>query len=150
MIDQNDLALPKHFHNTKTAVPAPSLLLIEDDLSLIRFMDSVLEETCSDVDWEYVPSGEQALDLIRRRGLVRGDTPYSLVITDIFLEGEVTGFDVWLECQQMYPQMPFVMTSYLSFDRYFSVLRGMSNCPVYLPKPLTVGRCQAVFEEYFC
>lgn len=126
-----------------------SLLVIEDDLSLIQFIDTILDDQFTGLEWEYVTSGEQALELIHRRGLFRGDSPYSLVMTDIFLEGETTGFDVWMECQKLYPEMPFVMTSYLSFDRYFSILRGMSNCPVYLPKPLTVTRCQAVFEEYF-
>ena len=70
-------------------------------------------------------------------------------MTDIFLEGEMSGFDVWLDCQRLYPEMPFVITSYISFDRYFSILRGVKNCPVYLPKPLTVGRCQTIFQEYF-
>lgn len=125
-----------------------SLLVIEDDLSLIQFIDTVLDEQKPGLEWEYVTSGEEALELIRRRGKFRGDAPYSLVITDIFLEGDTTGFDVWLDCQQMYPTMPFVITSCLSFDRYFSILRGVNNCPVYLPKPLTVGRCTSVFEEY--
>ena len=129
--------------------PTKSLLLIEDDLSMIEFVDMVLEQTRPDLDWEYVTSGEEAVKLIRRRGAIRGDDPYSLVITDIFLEGEMTGFDVWLESMQMYPKMPFVITSSLTFDRYFSILRGVANTPVYLPKPLTVGRCQSVFAEYF-
>ncbi|MBX3020314.1 MAG: hypothetical protein KF799_01450 [Bdellovibrionales bacterium] len=130
-------------------VTAPkSLLVIEDDLSLIQFIDTILDEMKPGLEWEYVTSGEEALELIRRRGKFRGDSPYSLVITDIFLEGDTTGFDVWLDCQQMYPKMPFVITSCLSFDRYFSILRGVNNCPIYLPKPLTVGRCQSVFEEY--
>lgn len=126
-----------------------SLLVIEDDLSLIQFIDTVLDEMYTGLEWEYVTSGEQALELIKRRARFSGESPYSLVMTDIFLEGEATGFDVWLDCQKLYPHMPFVITSYLSFDRYFSILRGVKNCPVYLPKPLTVGRCQAVFEEYF-
>ncbi|MGE0528535.1 MAG: hypothetical protein AB7G93_12380 [Bdellovibrionales bacterium] len=126
-----------------------SLLVIEDDLSLIQFIDTVLDDMRPGLEWEYVTTGEQAIELIRRRGELRGEAPYSLVITDIFLEGEMTGFDVWLDCQQLYPEMPFVITSCLTFDRYFSILRGVNNCPVYLPKPLTVGRCQSVIQEYF-
>ena len=129
--------------------PPKSLLVIEDDLSLIQFIDTILDDQFTGLEWEYVTSGEQALELIDRRGHFRGDSPYSLVMTDIFLEGETTGFDVWMDCQKQFPEMPFVITSYLSFDRYFSILRGMGNCPAYLPNPLTVTRCQAVFEEYF-
>lgn len=129
--------------------PQKSLLVIEDDLSLVQFIDAVLEEKCQGLEWEYVTNGEAALELIHRRAQFRGDNPYSLVITDIFLAGELSGLDVWLECQDLYPEMPFVITSHLSFDRYFSIIRGARNCPVYLPKPLTLSRCQAVFEEYF-
>lgn len=126
-----------------------SLLLIEDDLSMIEFVDSVLEHVKPGLEWEYVTSGEAAIELIRRRGGRRGGMPYSLVITDIFLEGEMTGFDVWLDTRELYPDMPFVITSSLTFDRYFSILRGVADTPEYLPKPLTMGRCQSIFSEYF-
>lgn len=129
--------------------PVKSLLVIEDDLSMIQFIDSVISDHFKGLEWEYVTSGEAALELIRRRALQSGGAPYSLVVTDIFLEGETTGFDVWLECQELFPEMPFVVTSHLSFDRYFSIIRGAANCPVYLPKPLTVGGCQSVFDDYF-
>ena len=126
-----------------------SLLVIEDDLSLVQFIDTILEEKCHGLEWEYVTNGEAALELIHRRAKFRGSNPYSLVISDIFLAGELSGLDVWLECQERYPEMPFVITSHLSFDRYFSIVRGAKNCPVYLPKPLTLSRCEAIFEEYF-
>ncbi|NJM09587.1 MAG: hypothetical protein HC883_01415 [Bdellovibrionaceae bacterium] len=128
---------------------AKSLLVIEDDLSMIQFIDTVLDDMKPGLEWDYVTTGEEAIELIRRKGETKGEDPYSLVITDIFLEGEMTGFDVWLDCMQLYPKMPFVITSCLSFDRYFSILRGVINTPVYLPKPLTVTRCQSVFQEYF-
>lgn len=127
---------------------AKSLLVIEDDLSLVEFLGVFINERFPGLEWEYVSSGEKAMELIHRRAKFHGEAPYSLVMTDIFLEGETTGFDIWLECQQHYPKMPIVITSSLSFDRYFSILRGARNCPVYLPKPLTVSRCQSVLEEY--
>lgn len=139
------------FHNYLRPMPSKkSLLVIEDDLSLIELIDTILAAHKSeDLEWEYVTSGEAALELIRRRGKFCGGDPYSLVITDIFLEGEATGFDVWLESQELYPNMPFVITSSLTTDRYLSILQGANNCPQYLPKPLTASRCQAIIEEYF-
>ncbi len=116
---------------------------------MIQFIDAVVADLKPGLKWEYCTTGEQAIDLIKRRGIARGEDPYSLVITDIFLDGEMTGFDVWLDSVQLFPRMPFVITSCLTFDRYFSILRGVNNCPVYLPKPLTMSRCQSVFEEYF-
>lgn len=132
-----------------TIVQPKSLLVIEDDLSMIQFIDTVLDDMKPGLEWDYVTTGEEAIKKIRERGKSKGHNPYSLVMTDIFLEGEMTGFDVWLDCMQLYPRMPFVITSCLSFDRYFSILKGVNNTPVYLPKPLTVTRCQSVFQEYF-
>ena len=142
----------ERFHNYLQPIPSKkSLLVIEDDLSLIELIDTILaaNNKAQDFDWEYVTSGEAALELIRRRGKFCGGDPYSLVITDIFLEGETTGFDVWLESQELYPNMPFVITSSLTTDRYLSILQGANNCPQYLPKPLTASRCQAIIQEYF-
>lgn len=125
-----------------------SLLVIEDDLSMIEYIDAVLEELRQGLEWEYVTSGEAALKLIHRRSFICGDSPYSLVITDIFLEGDTSGLDVWLECQQKYQAMPFAVTSSLSHERYLSILQGTTNCPVYLPKPLSIDRFQHLFNEY--
>ena len=145
----SSLTAEKKFDRLSLVQQPQSLLVIEDDLSLIQFIDLILDDQYYGLEWEYVTNGEAAIDLIRRRGERMGQAPYSLVMTDIFLEGEMSGFDVWLDCQKLYPDMPFVITSYISFDRYFSILRGVKNCPVYLPKPLTVNRCQTIFQEYF-
>jgi DNA-binding NtrC family response regulator len=134
-----------HLHLMKTK---KSLLVIEDDLSMIQFIDTILDDMHEDLDWEYVTSGEAAIDLIKRRGTFRGDSPYDLVITDIFLEGETNGIDVWIECQKRFPDMPFIMTSSLSLDRFAQILRGVGNRPVYMPKPLSVNRFQTIFKEY--
>ena len=138
------------FYSDRQTVAQPkSLLVIEDDLSMIQFIDSMLDELKPGLEWDYVTTGEEAIEKIRRRGRTKGANPYSLVLTDIFLEGEMTGIDVWLDSMRLLPDMPFVITSSLSFDRYLSILKGVNQTPVYLPKPLTITRCQSVIEEYF-
>lgn len=133
----------------RTATAPKSLLIIEDDLSIIEFLEAVLDHLRPGLNWDYATSAEEAMELIRTRGRVNGEPPYSLVIADIFLDGDMTGFDSWLDCAQEYPDMPFVITSSLSLDRYLAILSGFDNCPTFLPKPLTVGRCKSVIEEYF-
>lgn len=133
----------------QTDTQPKSLLVIEDDLSLIQFIDTVLDEMKPGLEWDYATTGEEAIEKILRRGKIKGANPYSLVMTDVFLEGEMTGFDVWLDSGPLFPDMPFVITSCLSFDRYASILKGVNNTPIYMPKPLTVTRCQSVFQEYF-
>ncbi len=126
-----------------------SLLIIEDDLSVIDFLDVVLDHLKPGLNWDYATSAEEAMKLVRTRGRAGEEPPYSLVIADIFLEGDMTGFDSWLDCAQEYPDMPFVITSSLSLDRYLAILSGFDNTPTFLPKPLTIGRCKSVIEEYF-
>ncbi len=126
-----------------------SLLIIEDDLSVIEFLEVVLDHLRPGLSWDYATSAEEAMELIRSRGTANGEPPYSLVIADIFLDGDMTGFDSWLDCAQEYPEMPFVITSSLSLDRYLAILSGFDNTPTFLPKPLTMGRCKSVIEEYF-
>lgn len=137
------------FHHLKLSPDTKSLLIIEDDLSVIEFLEVVLDHLRPGLVLDYATSAEQAMELIRKRGRVNGEPPYSLVIADIFLDGDMTGFDSWLECAQEYPDMPFVITSSLSLDRYLAILSGFENTPAFLPKPLTMGRCKSVIEEYF-
>ena len=128
--------------------PAKSLLVIEDDLALIELFDIIIDDLRPDLDWEYATSAEKGMASIYRRSRVHRDMPFNLVLTDIFLEGDSTGFDVWQECQEFFPQMPFVFISSLPFDRYSSFLQGSGSCPSYLLKPLSVSRCQSVLNEY--
>lgn len=136
-------------HSLKLATGPKSLLIIEDDQSVIEFLEVVLDHLRPGLNWDYATSAEEAMELIRSRGRVDGEPPYSLVIADIFLDGDMTGFDSWLECAQEFPDMPFVITSSLSLDRYLAILSGFDNTPTFLPKPLTLGRCKSVIEEYF-
>lgn len=133
----------------RMATAPKSLLIIEDDLSVIEFLEVVLDHLKPGLNWDYATSAEEAMELIRTRARSSDEPPYSLVIADIFLDGDMTGFDSWLECAQEYPDMPFVITSSLSLDRYLAILSGFDNTPTFLPKPLTVGRCKSVIEEYF-
>lgn len=125
-----------------------SVLIIEDDLSTIEFLETVLDHLRPGLNCDYATSAEKAMALIRAKGRVNEDSPYSLVIADIFLDGDMTGFDSWLDCAEEFPDMPFVITSSLSLDRYLAILSGFNNCPTFLPKPLTVGRCKAIIDEY--
>ena len=142
--DAAEKQLPLHL-----ATVPKSLLIIEDDLSVIEFLEVVLDHLRPGLSWDYATSAEEAMELVRSRGKIDGDPPYSLVIADIFLDGDMTGFDSWLDCAQEYPDMPFVITSSLSLDRYLAILSGFDNTPTFLPKPLTMGRCKSVIEEYF-
>ena len=125
-----------------------SLLVIEDDLSLIQLIDAMLADVKPGLEWEYVTSGEDALNLIERRGRERAGPPYRLVMSDLFLEGDTTGFDVWRECQRVYPEMPFVVTSGLSVERYRAVWKDAATVPQFLPKPLSIDRYQSILGEY--
>lgn len=131
-----------------TEPAARSVLIVEDDLSVVEYLEHVLDHLRPGLDLDYATSAEDAMSKIRSRGGVEKETPYSLVIADIFLDGEMTGFDFWLECAKSFPDMPVVITSSLSAERYLTILSGFENTPTFLPKPLTPGRCRSVIEEF--
>ncbi len=142
-------AVPEMFQSTQLETTRlPSLLVIEDDLSMIHLFDAILDRWDGALTRDFVASGEEAIELLKNRASLCGETPYSLILADVFLEGELTGFDVWLECQQLYPKVPFVLTSFMPHRKCLSVLQGAQQFPIYLPKPINIDRCLSIFKEY--
>lgn len=125
-----------------------SLLVVEDDLSLVELFGSVAEVLRPHLDFYYATSGEDALKMMEARQDERREPPFDLVITDIFLSGEVTGLSLWVECSKRYPDMPMMVTSSLPIEDYMSILSGFVEQPAYVPKPLTTGKLKDIIEEY--
>ena len=128
--------------------PPQSVLIIEDDISVIEFLEAVFDQLRPGLTVDYATSVLEAIEKIRSRPHILGDPPYNLVIADIFLEGDETGFEAWAACAREFPQMPFVFTSSLPVEKYVSIVAGFDHTPSYLPKPLTVGRCRSLLLEY--
>lgn len=125
-----------------------SVLIVEDDTSLAHLLWLVLERISPDVKVDWVTSGEEAKYNLSSADDNSGDSPYDLVIADIFLDGDVTGLDVWKLCDSKYPKTNILVTSSLPADKFASCLKNEFDCPPYLPKPFTMSECVEMISEF--
>ncbi len=124
------------------------ILIVEDDVSLTNLLTGVLEEIAPNVSIDWATSGEEAEHYLEREGEVFGSSPYDLIIADIFLEGDITGLDIWKLCDRKYPDVNILVTSSLPIEKFVSCLKNEYSCPQYLPKPFTLTECKEAIGEF--
>lgn len=124
------------------------VLIVEDDMSLTNMLSTVLEEIAPNIVIDWATSGEEAQLYIERESLIFGASPYDLIIADIFLEGAVTGLDIWKLCDRQYPATDILVMSSLSLDKFLSCLKHEIACPHYLAKPFSLSQCKDVFSRF--
>ncbi|MBS1969524.1 MAG: response regulator [Bdellovibrionales bacterium] len=119
-------------------MPKPvKVLVVEDDRIQWPLWESILKSAYSDVeiDWETTEAGAEAL----LRHAYQNNSPYNLVISDIFLEGRDTGIDLWNRYGEA--AYNFVFVSGLTTKNFDALMSTMSNLqgggPYYLEKPIT-------------
>jgi CheY-like chemotaxis protein len=124
----------------------PRVFVVEDDLELITVIDKVLKSIDPEIQIDWATSAEEAVFKLRQKTSGGGSKPYHLIIADIFLEGDATGLDLWNLCQQTYPEIPLVVTSGLSVEKFISTLGRDTICPPFLQKPFALGECRQMFQ----
>jgi CheY-like chemotaxis protein len=118
-----------------------SALVVDDSLSVRRFMESKLGSLGVAVDIEFAATGEQALALSEERH-------YDIVFLDVMLPG-IDGYRVCkaLKSSKAASRSRVVMlTSKRSpFDR---VKGSMAGCDAYLTKPPDAQRLDSIIQKY--
>jgi len=137
----------KHFKKTmESAKIAPlKVFILEDDLEIGLIVERVLKNIDPYLSLDWATSAESALAQLEITLKEETFIPYDLIIADIFLDGESTGIDFWRNCHELFPNTPFVVTSALNFDRFFSTIGRHSISPPYLQKPFTPAECKQMF-----
>ena len=123
------------------------IFVLEDDLELGALIEHVLRSIDSRVHLDWATNADWAMAELNRAMVDGTSFPYDLIVADIFLEGKTTGIDFWRTCQELFPDVPVLVTSALSLDRFFSTVGRQSICPPYLQKPFTTRECKQVFES---
>lgn len=124
------------------------VLIIEDDISLTNLLTHALEKTYPRIEIDWATSGEEAESYLKDAEKYYSDRPYDLIIADIFLEGTITGLDIWKLCDQRYPATNILVTSSMSVDKFVSCLKNEYACPAYLPKPFTLSECMEAIDVF--
>jgi response regulator of citrate/malate metabolism len=123
------------------------VLIVEDDLALSNLLCEVIETFSPDAEIHMATSGEEAEYHLEREADM-GNPPYDLVVADIFLEGEITGLDVWKTCDLNHPDTNILVTSSLPVEKFKSYLKNEDSCPPYLPKPFSLEECMATIHDF--
>ena len=123
------------------------ILVVEDDRSQWPFWESIIKNNYPDaeVDWETTESGAEAL----LRHSFHMDRPYDLVISDVFLEDEDTGIELWKRFGEVSDHFIFVSSMSLgTFDALIHSSTGIvPGIPFYIQKPLSSRLCKDMLKS---
>lgn len=121
-------------------------LVVEDDQSQWPLWESIIKSTHpnAEIDYETTEAGAEAL----LRHSFHAEKPYDLVISDVFLEGEDTGIDLWSRYGEVSDHFIFVSSMSLkNFDSLIHSTDGSApSLPFYLQKPLSMMACREVLK----
>lgn len=110
---------------------SPRVLIVEDDVTMEPLWRYVIETARPGASVEWMTSGEAAA-----KRLKTGD--FDLVISDIFLGGDLTGLDLW----EIAETDRFVLMSVLTPARLNKLTIELPRpLPSYLQKPLDPSEC---------
>ncbi len=121
-------------------------LVVEDDMGQWPLWENIIRSAFPNahIDWETSEAGAEAL----LRHSFHIENPYDLVISDVFLDGEDTGIDLWSRYGEASDH--FVFVSSMSFSNFDALVHSARNTtdqlPFYLQKPLQVQKCKEVIQ----
>ena len=131
---------------TLEAAEAYRFLVVEDDMGQWALWENIILSTFPNakIDFETSEAGAEAL----LRHSFHTEKPYDLVISDVFLDGEDTGIDLWERYGEVSDHFIFVSSMSLSnFDALVHSARNTTdNLPFYMQKPLQVQNCKEVIQ----
>lgn len=121
------------------------ILIVEDDLALKPFWESVLQRCFKNWELEWAISGEEAKNIIQRsREEYR---PFSLVISDIFLAGADTGLDLMTSDEFIQSKAKFILVSVVNEEKvkenYYDIICNNT----VMTKPLNAPECARTIKE---
>jgi CheY-like chemotaxis protein len=122
------------------------VLIVEDDRACEMILKQIILSLDPTAKIISATSGEAAaLSMVRERAL---NEPYNLVIADVFLNGKLTGVDLWRLYREYEPVPPVVITSSLPIPRYLEVVGDELDVPVFLAKPFFAEECRKLVKPF--
>lgn len=120
------------------AKPRARILIAEDDLSIEPIWDYIITKADHNATYEWAITEKDAAELIETS--ISQGRPYDLVVSDIFLEGEHTGLDLWNRYHKAL-EGRIILVSSLDYNKMSRYLGHEDETPLYLKKPLVPHEC---------
>ncbi len=118
-----------------------SALIVEDDMAITNMIDEAMRSTGMFAQLDWATSSEEARSYIRKRLSQGKKVPYDLIVLDVFLEGHETGIDLWQEMFEEIQEVPIIMTSSISENRFSHLVGQYAIMPTFLKKPFNIKSC---------
>ncbi|WP_413586371.1 hypothetical protein [Bdellovibrio sp. HCB274] len=123
------------------------ILIVEDDLSLKPLWEHILRRQFNDYHLDWSVSCEEAQKFVSSS--IVHDSPYTLIVTDLFLSGAGTGLDLVRFLARAVKSSPIILVSVVEEDalrdKYGDLLCKMQ----VLTKPISVPLCDRALDKLF-
>jgi response regulator of citrate/malate metabolism len=116
------------------------VLVVEDDLALQPFWQTVLQRCFKKLDLQWAISAEEA-KLMMQKNNEKGAF-YDLVISDIFLAGSETGFDIMESEELAQSRANFILVSVADEKRVKDHFISVTSNGTVMSKPLNASECE--------
>lgn len=121
------------------------ILIVEDDLSLKPFWDSVLDKIEKKMEIDWAVSSEEAQKVVEQR-LVQGKS-FDLIIADLFLAGSKTGMDFLTSKEVKSSDSKTILVSLAEQKSLESECKKILPKTKIIVKPLSAARCEKVVRQ---
>ena len=122
------------------------VLLVEDDLVLQGILADLITKLDESIELETATSADEII-LIMKSQALNPNFGYDLIISDVKLNGEATGFDLWNVCSYFCPSTFFVFIAGLSTMEFVEKLQKDPRCPPFLTKPFKRAQFARLLEQ---
>lgn len=124
----------------------PKILIVEDDLDMVDLLEKILLSINPSAEVSWSSSAEEAYFRLCSQKINNWDSPYDLIIADVFLDGEETGLDLYRKSLGLYPGIPFIATSSTSIEKFYTKY-GFNKIPIFLSKPIQYSEWKQVLKD---
>ncbi|MFS4459550.1 hypothetical protein [Bdellovibrio sp. HCB2-146] len=123
------------------------VLVVEDDLALRPLWELVLKRQFVDYHLDWAISCEEAQRFLTSS--IKYQSPYSLIITDLFLAGSGTGLDLIRFKGQIHNTIPLILVSVAEDTLIKENFNKVVSSTTVLTKPLSVPQLDRALEKIF-
>ncbi len=101
-------------------------------------MERILKKIDHNLDISWTTSAEEAMQILKKKAKKNPRAPFSMMICDIFLEGNGNGLELWDYCHKHFVDMKIAVISGLEEARFNTLIELMTPTPLSLHKPFSV------------
>ncbi|MBI2711877.1 MAG: response regulator [Bdellovibrio sp.] len=121
-------------------------LLVEDDAALREMIMEALLDFLPDCEIDTADSADEIAPTMMSQAL-NPKFHYDLIISDVTLQGSMTGFDLWKVTETQFPHTEFLFISGISTLQFLEKTQGSQRLPVYLAKPFLIEELIRIVSE---